>query len=47
MASKSKILEDLISDSGKDSPQWRETLTQTIGDITLELLQENGGRWED
>ena len=45
MASKSFILDALLDECGKDSPQTREQLSQKIGEITLELLSQNNGRF--
>lgn len=45
MASKSFILDSLLNECGKDSPQVREQMSQKIGEITLELLSQNRGKF--
>lgn len=45
MASKSFILDSLLNECGKDSPQVREQMSEKIGEITLELLSRNDGKF--
>lgn len=45
MANKSAVVEDLMTELGKSSVLARDKITQAVGEITLDLLSQNHGRF--
>ena len=45
MASRDAITEDLLIESGRQGTAARRKIDQKVGDVTLELLQQNEGRF--
>lgn len=45
MATKSKITSDILAEIGKDSPVLRRKVETLVGDITVDLLNQNYGRF--
>lgn len=46
MATTATILEELIAEIGKDSPLIRQKIESKIGDVVLEILSQNEGRFK-
>lgn len=46
MASKAHLVGLLLKESGKDSPTVQKEIEQKVGEITVELLQQNDGRFK-
>lgn len=46
MASKTKIVSDLMREIGKTKPSLRMRLEQTVGELTIDLLTQNGGTFK-
>lgn len=46
MASKAQIVDDIMLDIGKSTPKVREMIEQHVGDVTVELLSRQKGRFK-